>query len=215
MPLKAVVYGSRPDGHAKVVVQLAAEDPSLELVGLLDDYPENSGRTIGALRVIGTSDDLIGLPARGVDALLIGFGESKGRSAVAARALDAGLVLPNIVHASAHVFPSAQLGRGVHVFPCAHLGADAVVGDGALVNTAAVLDHDVVLEDGAVILPGARLSGRVRVARDATVGAGAVLLPDVRVGEGAFVGAGAVVLHDVSPGDRVAGVPARPLRRPS
>jgi acetyltransferase-like isoleucine patch superfamily enzyme len=79
------------------------------------------------------------------------------------------------------------------------------------VNTGAVVEHDAVLESGAVVLPNATLSGRVHVGRDATIGAGATLLPDVTVGAEALVGAGAVVVEDVPAGERVAGVPARPL----
>jgi sugar O-acyltransferase (sialic acid O-acetyltransferase NeuD family) len=161
--------------------------------------------------VIATGADLEGLRRSGVEALLLGFGENVGRAATIERIAAAGLELPNLIHESSLRYASARIGRGVQIFPLAHIGADASLGDGVLVNTAAVLDHDVTLEPGSVVLPGARLSGRVRVCRDAMVGAGATLLPDVVIGAEAVVGAGAVVLRDVPPGQRVAGVPARPL----
>ena len=44
---------------------------------------------------------------------------------------------------------------------------------------------------------------------------GAVIMGGVRIGAGALVGAGAVVTRDVAPGETVAGVPARVLRRHS
>ena len=213
--MQTVVYGSRPDGHAKVVVELASVEASLELVGLIDDFPENRGRTIGTLEVIGTGADLEALRRSGIVALLLGFGESRGRSGAVERAAAAGFALPNLLHPSAVCYASAEIGRGVHVFPLAHVGAGAVLGDGVLINTAAVVEHDSVLASGAVILPGARLAGRVQVGRDATVGMGAVVLPDVTIGDEALVGAGAVVLADVAPGQLVAGVPARVLPRRS
>jgi sugar O-acyltransferase (sialic acid O-acetyltransferase NeuD family) len=208
--VKTVVYGSRPDGHAKVVVQLARE-AALDLVGLVDDFPENRERAIDGLRVIGTGSDLDALRADGIEAVLLGFGESRGRGSLAERVLAAQLALPRLVHRTAHVYATAELGRGVHLFPLAHVGPDAALNDGALVNTGAIVEHDVVLEAGAVVSPGARLLGRVRVGRDATVGAGAVVFPDVVVGAVSFVGAGAVVRDDVPAGARVAGVPARVL----
>jgi len=212
--VKTVVYGSRPDGHAKVVVELAAE-AGLELVGLVDDFEENRERTIAGLRVLGSGPDLGTLRAQGVEAVLLGFGESRGRGGIAERVLGAGLELPRLVHGTAHVYATADLGRGVHVFPLAHVGPDTALHDGVLVNTGAIVEHDVVLEAGAVASPGARLLGRARVGRDATIGAGAVLFPDVVVGAAAVVGAGAVVREDVPPGVRVAGVPARVLPDPS
>jgi sugar O-acyltransferase (sialic acid O-acetyltransferase NeuD family) len=209
--LKTVIYGSRPDGQANVVAQLARAQGTLQLVGLVDDVPENRGRIVEGLTVIGTGEELEELRAGGVEALLIGFGEGLGRADAVARALAAGLELPTLVHPTAVCFPSAQLGRGAQVFPLAVIGADARIGDGALVNTGAVVDHNVVLEDGAVVLPNATLAGRVRVGRDSTIGAGASVLPDRAIGAEAVVGAGSVVLEDVPDGVRVAGVPARPL----
>jgi UDP-N-acetylbacillosamine N-acetyltransferase len=209
--VRTAIYGSRPDGQAKIVAELAMARPDLELVGLLDDFEENRGRSFGGLTVLGTGSDLAALREAGVHALLIGFGESLGRADVIARAKEADLELPNLVHASAVVYGSASLGRGVQIFPLAHVGAAATLADGVLVNTAASVEHDCVVDTGAVRRPGARLGGRVRVSRDASVGAGAVVFPDVVIGEGAFVGAGAVVRHDVAAHERVVGVPARPL----
>ena len=84
------------------------------------------------------------------------------------------------------------LGPGVKIVSSAHRGGDSLT---AIIDTP--LDAaQVVVEDGA------------------DIGAGAVLLPGVRVGVRAQVGAGAVVIKDVAPGDVVAGVPARSLRRP-
>jgi len=54
---------------------------------------------------------------------------------------------------------------------------------------------------------------RTIVDRGASIGSGAVILGGVTIGAEAIVGAGAVVAHDVEPGTRVAGVPARRLKR--
>jgi sugar O-acyltransferase (sialic acid O-acetyltransferase NeuD family) len=209
--VRTVIYGSRPDGHAKVVAQLAHELGGFELAGLIDDLEEHGDRTVEGLAVLGTGNDLERLRAAGVKALLLGFGAGVGRTQIVQRALAAGLELPNLVHPSAVLAPSARLGRGVQILALAYLGPDTAVGDGALVNTGAVIEHDVELESGAVVLPNATVTGRVRVERDATVGAAATVLNDVTVGAEAIVGAGSVVTRDVPPRGRVAGVPARPL----
>lgn len=207
--MKTILYGSRPDGHAKVVAELASEGGELELVGLLDDFPGNARRTVRGLEVLGTGDDLDTLRNANVEAFLLAFGESRGRAEAVRRVAAAGYALPPLVHRTAHVCASAHIGDGAQVLALSYVGPDAHIGRGALVNTAAVVEHDAKIDDGAVIAPGATLCGRVHVGSNATIGAGATLLPDVSVGDGAVVAAGALVREDVPEATVVAGVPAR------
>lgn len=212
--MRVAVFGSRPDGHAKVLCDLFGERDELELVGLLDDLPENAGRRLGSLRVIGGSADLPRLAAEeGIEGVVLGFGAARGRLRVLAAVRDAGLALPTLVHPTAYVAASAELGAGVQVLPHASVGAAARLGDGVLVNTGAVVEHDDLIGAGAVVDPGAVLAGRVSIGQEVEVGSGAVLIPDVVVGDGAVVGAGAAVVAPISVGETVVGVPARPLRR--
>ena len=213
--MKALLYGSRPDGHAKVVVDLAEGDGKIELVGLVDDHAENVGREVRSLRVVGTGAELGTLRSEHAGALLLGFGENVGRAEIVARAAAAGFELPKFVHESAWVSQSADLGDAVQVLALAYVGPDAKLGRGVLVNTGSVVEHDAVLGDGVVVGPGATLCGRVHVGREALVGAGATIVPDVRIGACAVVGAGALVRKDVPDEARVGGVPAELLPAPA
>jgi sugar O-acyltransferase (sialic acid O-acetyltransferase NeuD family) len=210
--MRLAVYGSRPDGHAAVVLDLFGGGEH-EFVGLLDDWPENAGRMIGKLSVIGGTADLPRLAAEGIEGVTLGFGAAKGRCGVLDAIEAAGLALPILAHPTAFVSTSAELAPGAQVMPRASVGPNVRVGRGVLVNTGATLDHDVVVADGSVIDPGTVLTGRVRIGREVEVGSGAVLIPDSVVGDGATIGAGAVVVRPVEAGVTVVGVPARPLAR--
>lgn len=208
--MRLVIYGSRSDGHANVLLDLFAGGEH-EFVGLLDDWPQNAGRTVGGLGVIGGTADLSRLVGDGVEGVVLGFGAAQGRRAILDAIGEAGLALPTLVHPRAFVATSARLAPGAQVMPQASVGPNAEVGRGVLVNTGATLDHDVVVADGSVIDPGAVLTGRVRIGSEVEVGSGAVLTPDSVVGDGATIGAGAVVVRPVEAGATVVGVPARPL----
>jgi sugar O-acyltransferase (sialic acid O-acetyltransferase NeuD family) len=211
--VRVVIYGSRPDGHARVVLEVLLAGEVHEVVGLVDDLPENRRRKIGMLEVIGSCDDLRRLSAEGVEGVVLGFGAAEGRDGVVGAVEAAGLKLPTLVHPSAYVAPSAQLGSGLQVLPQASIGPGAHIGRGVLINTGAIIEHDVGVGDFAVVGPGAVLAGRATVGESVELGARAVVLPDIDVGAHAVVGAGAVARRDVLANQTVVGVPARPLAR--
>jgi UDP-perosamine 4-acetyltransferase len=206
-----VVYGSRPDGHARVIVETLRAEGTFEIVGLVDDVPANAQRTIDELRVVGTRSDLVALRSEGVEGVVLGFGAATGRRAVLEAVRSAGLELPILIAPSAHVAASAVIGDGVQVLAHACVGVASRIGAGALINTGAIVEHDAVLGECTVVDPGAALAGRVHVGSAVEIGTGAVLLPDVNVDAGATVGAGAVVTGDVMANLTVVGVPARPV----
>lgn len=210
--MRVAVYGSRPDGHARVVVEVLTRDSELDLVGLIDDYPDNADRRVGELAVIGSRADLPDLARDGLEGIVLGFGAAKGRAEILAAVEALGLAMPSLVHPSAQVAASAAIGLGTQVLPGVIIGPGSRIGRGTLINSGAIVEHDGDIRDCAVIDPGAVLAGRVSVGEAAEIGSGAVLLPDVVIGALAVVGAGSVVTGPVAEGETVAGVPARQLR---
>ena len=115
------------------------------------------------------------------------------------------------------------------------------IGDNAVIMMGAVINIGSIIGEGTMIDMGAVLGGRATVGKNCHIGAGtvlagvieppsakpvtiedgvviganAVVLEGVTVGEGAVVAAGAVVVSDVAPGDVVAGVPAKVIKKAS
>ena len=214
--MRVLIYGSRPDGHARVVIEELVASKDFEVAGLIDDYPANQGRRIAGLSVLGLGRDLPRLAReRDVEGLILGFGAAEGRAAVIAAAAQAGLALPSLVHDAAHVSSSAELGCGVQVLARAIVGPGARLGRGVLVYSGSIIEHDVVVGDFSAIGPGVVVAGRTSIGDAVEIGAGAVVLPDVDIGPGAVVGAGAVVTRPVPARETVMGVPARLPRPPT
>ena len=94
---------------------------------------------------------------------------------------------------------NSTLGPGVKMGHFSYLG-DATVGAEANISAGVITCNF----DGKSKQP-------TTIGEGAFVGCDTMLVAPITVGARALTGAGAVVTHDVAPGERVAGVPARPL----
>lgn len=118
---------------------------------------------------------------------------------------------PRLVHPSAVISSSAELGAGTIAVAGSVVNIDARIGRGVILNTGSSVDHDCILGDFVHVSPGARLAGGVIVGDRTWIGIGAVVREGIKLGSNVVVAAGAVVLEDVPDGHRVAGTPARQM----
>ncbi len=147
-------------------------------------------------------------------ALVIGFGASaEARAAAVARFEDHAWA--TVVHRTAWVSPSAELGPGTVVLAGAIVNAGARIGRHAIVHTAAVVEHEARVGDFVHVGPGALLGGGAVVGEHARVGLGAAVRDHISIGARATVGMGAVVVGDVAAEAVVVGNPARLRERAS
>jgi len=212
------VVGIGAGGHAKVVVDILARSPGLQIVGFVELSTRLFGETIEGLRILGGDELLPELLAAGVRSAFIGIGgvgDNTPRADAFGRVLRLGFEAVPVIHERATVAQSAILGRGICIMAGVVVNPCAVIGDNVILNTNSTIEHDCVIGDHAHIAPGATLSGSVRVGRLSHIGTGASIRQGVRIGEGVIVGVGSVVVSDIPDGVIVAGSPARPLRKVS
>lgn len=197
-------------GHAKVVIE-AIRAAGGTVQGVLDPNPTTSA-LLGA-PMLGSDDDLEQLRDAGARHAFVALGNNRLREKICRRIQGLGMNLPTVVHPSAHISPSAQIGEGALVMAKAVVGTETVVEAFGILNTGAVMDHDNHLGIAAHVAPGCALAGNVTIGARAFIGAGCALRPHVTVGADAVVGAGSAVVSDVPLGETYVGVPARPLVR--
>jgi acetyltransferase EpsM len=198
-------------GHGKVVLDVAKATQAFERVCFLDDACAKSGHDFHGLRVNEADLFLQSLKQGGRPEFLVSIGNNQIRAACFQRALAYGLIPATLVHPSAVISESAQLGAGTVVMPRVVINASAQIGKNCILNTGAVIEHDCRIGDHVHLSPGVLLGGTVTVHSFAHLGIGAIALPGAEIGEGAVVGAGAVVLRSVPAGATVVGIPARVL----
>lgn len=92
--------------------------------------------------------------------------------------------------------------------------SNTVIKKGAKIDDLCSIGHNVVIEEGCNVVGGALVFGSTVLKRGCYIAPGAMVREYLVIGENATVGMGAVVVRSVEPGDTVAGVPAKSLKKP-
>ncbi|MGE3991991.1 acetyltransferase [Pseudorhodoplanes sp.] len=201
-------------GHAKVLLDALAFS-GRNVIGLTDVDSRLHGAMVGGAPVLGDDSVLSEFPASSTRLVnAVGTVDvPTGRRLVYERFRALGYAFISIAHPSAIVGNHVEVGNGAQLMAGVILQPGSTVGENAILNTGAQVDHDCVIGAHSHIAPGVTLSGSVRIGECSHLGVGATVIQGVRIGSGCLVAAGAVVVRDVPDGARVAGVPARSLRR--
>lgn len=143
--------------------------------------------------------------------LVLAVSDPAAKRALASSLLAKGALFAQVIHPSAVVAKTAQIGLGVTICPFALVSADAIVGDFVAINTMSSVGHDVRLGAFSTVSSHVDLTGRVEVGEACFFGSGARALPGVKIGDRARVGAGAVVLRSVKADAVMYAAPAKRL----
>ncbi len=190
-------------GHAKVVIDSAVAS-GWEIAGVVGQRSDQ-GEVLG--HPVSHSPE--GIEA---DYFIVAIGRNAVRMRYFEEYRARGLEPATVIHPSAMVSPTVDIGCGTFVAAGALVNVDAVIGENVILNTGCVVDHDVFIGDHTLIGPTASLCGETTIGMGVMFGAGANAIPGTTVGAWSVCGAGAVVVDDLPAGWVCVGVPARPLR---
>lgn len=191
---------------AQEIAELAGDCPDLDVVGFVENFDRAR-----------CEQELDGLPVHWIDdaaALapthdaVCGLGTTR-RSGFTDQAEGLGFRFATVVHPTAHVAHTAELGPGTIVGVGAIVASHARLGAHVLLNRASSVGHHTMLGDHASVQTGAHVAGSCVVGPQTYIGMGAVVVDHRSVGAGCVVGAGAVVTIDLPDRVRALGVPAR------
>ena len=174
--------------------------------GFLSDDPSRLAGHDSSLTIIASPESFIPEPG---DALLLAIGIPAVRRRVAEALQLRGATFLTLIHPTAIVAPTAEIGEGSILCPYSIVSDSARVGRCALLNYHASLGHDASVGEYAVLSPYATLGGHACIGDDVFLGMHASVGPGRRIGARSKVSANSCALADAPADSIVYGVPGR------
>ncbi len=206
---KIVILGAGDGG--RLLSQLLKEQKDTEIIGFIDDNKGIQGKDINGYKVVGTSGDLKRFRKTGF-VVAVGM-NMKTRHALFEKAVAAGCEPVSVIHKTAVIDKSVQIGSGSIILPCCVVNPFVTMGKNIFLFTGTIIEHDSIVGDNVYFSPNVSLAGHVKVGNNTFFGINACAIEGIKIGSNVIVGAGSVVLKDVSDNKVVAGVPAKILRK--
>jgi sugar O-acyltransferase (sialic acid O-acetyltransferase NeuD family) len=193
-------------GHGKSVVAVLIASGAT-VTGVLDDTPENWGKEMQGVPILGPISDFTRFPDCSA---VIAQGDNAARRSMAERFPNAEWA--RVLDPRAPINPTAIIARGTVIFPLSIISPGVIIGEHVIVSGNVTVGHDTILEDYVHVAPGVQVAGGARVGQGAMLGIGSIVCPKVHIGEEAILGAGAVAVADIPASSTAFGVPARVVR---
>lgn len=202
--MKKTLYIYGAGGHAKVVAATAVLC-GWEIGGFFADGVPNAGEKFFGSPMLSFAE----IP-RGA-AMFIAFGNNKIRL-IRGMELKSDFVFPTIIHPSARIADSAEIGTGTYIGAMVNIDPDCRIGDFCIINKLANISHDSSVGDGTHCSIGSLLAGNVTVGKTCCIGMGSRIIEKRHVGDNTIIGAGAVVIRDTPGCVTAVGVPAKIIK---
>jgi len=209
---RLVIIGAGDLGQQ--IAHFVTTDCQFDVVGFVDDW-QVKGSAVNGIPVLGCIDDLLSVYQNGVfDETLIGVGYKHFQFRKSLYEKYKGSVpFATFVHSSCYVDPTAEIGRGVVVYPRCIVDKNVFIKDNVIVDFGSGIGHDSVIGPHSFLAPMAHLAGLVHVGEMCMVGVGSTVIDHIQIADSTTVGGGTVVVKNINnPNGVYVGNPARFLK---
>ena len=214
IPILILGAGGNSLAIADAIVAINAASPAqpvYELIGFLDDLPENQGRRILGFPVVGRIDDAHRWPHCRFINGIASVDSFRKKADVITRTGMPRERFETIVHPRAIIARDARVGAGCAILANSVVCPEASIDDHVIMLQNSSINHHARLSRFVTVSAGVTVLGFVAVGEGAFLSGGVSVAPYVKIGAGAVIGLGSTVIRDVATGTVVAGNPAREL----
>jgi len=210
---KVVILGA--GGFAREVLWVFREANKVnhqwEVLGFIDEEPENHGKLICDLPILGGFEWFKKTDKSEIE-VICGAGSPETKKHFVEKAKSLGLDFCSVIHPNVRMSRYVEIGKGTVITAGNIITTQVKIGKYVSLNLDCTLGHDDAIENYCNIAPGSHLSGNVTLKEGVDFGTGAVILQGLTVGKWSIIGAGAVVTRDIPDHVTAVGIPARAVK---
>ena len=197
--------------YGEVMCELA-EILGYSVKGFYDEDEKKQGLTIMKHSVLGKFSDLNDKEIAN-NSFIVAIGNNATRYKIMNRILNSGGDTPTLVHPTATICPSAEIGKGVYIQANAYIWTKVRIEDFCIISPNVVIAHHSNVGKACLVSTLTSVGASINIEDKVFVGMGCTIVTGMHtVGENSIIGAGAVVLKDVDKNSVYAGVPAKKIR---
>lgn len=201
---KVIIIGT--GGHAAELRDyinlhnIARPADSLEVIGFIDDdrqgydHYQFSEPFLGGIKDHKIREDAV---------YLMGIADLNFRKQFVEQFKKEGAIFIGLIHPTALISPSAEIGEGVVISHNASLGPKVKIGDFNMLNSRCTIGHDTVIGNYNFISPQVALSGYTKVGDGNLIGTNACTIPHISIGSHNKIAAGMIVYKPVGDNETV------------
>jgi sugar O-acyltransferase (sialic acid O-acetyltransferase NeuD family) len=209
--IKLAIIGSGDLGQ--LIAHHARLTQQFEVVGYFDDYAQ-AGEIKSGIPVLGSTQLVEASFQSGVFEQLmiaIGYKHFDARAFFFDKYFGS-IPFATVVHPSAIVDPTCEIGEGSAVLSGCILDVHVKIGKNVLLNTGVMVAHDSSIGDHSFLAPRCNIAGFVQVGTKNFIGIGANVIDNISTVALAFVGGGALVNRNIEEPGLFVGVPAKKIK---
>lgn len=206
MKSKLLILGA--GGHGKVVADIALQMSKWSEIYFLDD--NKTLDTVLGIKIIGQSSHWMEYLTD--HDIFVAIGNNEARRGLIEQLEISGATIPLIIHPSAIIGSSVELGKGTVVMAGVVINCCTRIGKGCIINTSCSIDHDCNIGDYVHVSPGVRVAGSVVVGDMVWLGVNSTVINNIKITKKCIIGAGATVVSNLLDTGTYVGIPTRRIK---
>jgi len=197
-------------GHSRPIIGTVKKLKMWNLIGVVDLNYKGVSEKILNTPVLGSLEILNDFKPANTDVFLA-VGNNKLRRSLFLTPKVNIFNTPNIVHPTAFIDPSVEMGVGNFVGPFVNIGPMVKIGKSNIINSYANLEHETQVGSFCQFSPGSIICGRCLLGSEIFVGANATIIEKQKIADNSIIGAGSVIIKDILKRNQtIVGVPGKP-----